>query len=34
MYHIVSATFLVFVDADDVATPLNPLLAQVEQEEL
>jgi hypothetical protein len=40
-YHIISATFLVFVDADenlvmvdDVATPSNPLGSLVEKEEL
>jgi hypothetical protein len=40
-YHIVSATFLVFVDAgenlvmvDDVATPSNPPVSLVEKEEL
>ncbi len=40
-YHIVSSTFLVFVDAgenlvmaDDVATPWNPLVSLVEKEEL
>ncbi len=40
-YHIVFATLLVFVDAgenlimlDDVATPLNPLVALAEKEEL
>jgi hypothetical protein len=40
-YHIVSAIFLVFVDAgenlvmvDDVATPTNPLVSLVEKEEL
>ncbi len=40
-YHIVYTTFLVFVDAkwevvmaDDVATPSNPLIAQVNKEEL
>jgi hypothetical protein len=40
-YHIVSATFLVFVDAsenlvmaDDVITPSNPLVSLVENEEL
>ncbi len=40
-YHIVSATLLVFVDAgenlvmaDDVATPLNPLVSLVKKEEL
>jgi len=40
-YHIVSATFLVFVDAsenlvmaDDIATPLNPPVSLVEKEEL
>jgi hypothetical protein len=40
-YHIVSATLLVFVDAgenlvvaDDIATPLNPLVAPIKEEEL
>jgi hypothetical protein len=40
-YHIVSATLLVFVDAgenlvmaDDVATPLNPLVSLVEKEKI
>jgi hypothetical protein len=40
-YHIVFATFLVFVDAgenlvmaDDVVTPSNPLVSLVEKEEL
>ncbi len=40
-YHIISTTLLVFVDAsenldmaDDVATPLNPLISLVEKEEL
>jgi hypothetical protein len=38
-YQIISASFLVFVDAseysimvDDVVTPSNPLVAQVEEE--
>jgi hypothetical protein len=40
-YHILSATFLVFVDvganlvmANDVITPSNPLISPVEKEEL
>jgi hypothetical protein len=40
-YHIISATFLVFIDvgenlvmADDVTTPSNPLVSLVEKEEL
>jgi hypothetical protein len=40
-YHIVYATLLVFVDAsenlvmaDDVVTPLNPLVSLIEKEEL